>query len=93
MFYSADIFKSAGIDKDQVYLPTIGVGAINVLMTVVSVYLVGLAPNFAHFIFPQLQVDRVGRRTLHIGGMVGMLITTGIIPITIRFGVSLRKKN
>ena len=56
MFYSANIFRSAGIDKDQVYLPTIGVGAINVLMTVVSVYLVGLAPNFADFIFPQCRL-------------------------------------
>uniref|UniRef100_A0A915NQ02 Major facilitator superfamily (MFS) profile domain-containing protein n=1 Tax=Meloidogyne floridensis TaxID=298350 RepID=A0A915NQ02_9BILA len=47
---------------------TIAMGAINVLMTVVSVYLV--------------EHPRFGRRTLHITGMVGMCFSTAMIAIS-----------
>ncbi|KAL7080343.1 hypothetical protein ACQ4LE_000512 [Meloidogyne hapla] len=66
MFYSTDIFKSAGLKGQWPNYATLAMGAINVLMTVVSVYL----------------VDRLGRRTLLIGGFIGMLFTTAMIAVS-----------
>uniref|UniRef100_A0A1I8B908 MFS domain-containing protein n=1 Tax=Meloidogyne hapla TaxID=6305 RepID=A0A1I8B908_MELHA len=55
----------SGINAGPNYA-TLAMGAINVLMTVVSVYL----------------VDRLGRRTLLIGGFIGMLFTTAMIAVS-----------
>lgn len=49
-YYSTDFFKSAGIEQTQAQYATIGVGAIMVAMTVVTIPL----------------MDRAGRRTLHL---------------------------
>ena len=49
-YYSTDFFKSAGIDASQAQYATIGVGAILVLMTLITIPL----------------MDRVGRRILHL---------------------------
>jgi SP family facilitated glucose transporter-like MFS transporter 1 len=68
MFYSTAIFKGAGLKDQWPNYATIAMGAINVLMTVVSVYLV--------------EHPRFGRRTLHIAGMVGMCFSTAFIAIS-----------
>ncbi|KAL7073162.1 hypothetical protein ACQ4LE_007053 [Meloidogyne hapla] len=68
MFYSTAIFKGAGLKGQLPNYATIAMGAINVLMTVVSVYLV--------------EHPRFGRRTLHITGMVGMCFSTAMIAIS-----------
>ncbi|KAL3080558.1 hypothetical protein niasHS_013752 [Heterodera schachtii] len=63
MFYSSDIFKSAGLDKMWQNIATCIMGAVNVSMTVVSVYM----------------VERSGRRTLHLIGLLGTCVTTALL--------------
>uniref|UniRef100_A0A914IBK7 Major facilitator superfamily (MFS) profile domain-containing protein n=1 Tax=Globodera rostochiensis TaxID=31243 RepID=A0A914IBK7_GLORO len=66
MFYSTKIFKDAGLKEQWPNYATILMGAINVLMTVVSVYM----------------VERVGRRNLQLIGLSGMCVTTAMIAIS-----------
>jgi len=64
MFYSTQIFGFAGFS--QAILATVSVGCVNVIMTIVCVYL----------------VDRAGRRSLLIYGtsvMIGALLLLGIV--------------
>ncbi|KAL3109965.1 hypothetical protein niasHT_017338 [Heterodera trifolii] len=67
MFYSYDIFKSAGLEGQWPDVATIAMGTVNVLMTFVSVVL----------------VERLGRRTLHITGLVGVLLSSAFIAISL----------
>lgn len=46
MFYSTVIFKQAGLSNEGAVYATIGMGTVNVIMTVVSVWLVGLPAKF-----------------------------------------------
>lgn len=69
-YYSTNFFQSAGIGCDDAQYGTMGVGAIMVTMTIVTIPL----------------MDRLGRRTLHLVGMIGMIICT--ILITIALNVS-----
>jgi MFS family permease len=66
IYYSPKIFKIAGIESNTLtILPSILLGAVNVIFTVVSILL----------------IDRVGRRSLFFVGMSGMvlgLITMGM---------------
>ncbi|KAE9420349.1 hypothetical protein Angca_004934, partial [Angiostrongylus cantonensis] len=62
MFYSTVIFKQAGLSNENAVYATIGMGTVNVIMTVVSVWLVD-HPKF-------------GRRSLLLMGMIGMWIST-----------------
>lgn len=61
MFFSTIIFKSAGLGENAVYA-TLGMGLCNVIMTVVSVYLV--------------DHPRFGRRSLLLAGLIGMLLSS-----------------
>ena len=56
-YYSTDFFKSSGVAESDAPYATLGVGAIMVFMTLVTIPL----------------MDRLGRRTLHIAGLAGML--------------------
>merc|ERR1712241_1236350 len=61
IFYSTSIFEKAGLDKDQSQSATLGMGAMNVLMTIVSLVL----------------IEKAGRKTLMLVGlslMIGMTI-------------------
>ena len=59
IYYSPKIFKIAGIESNTLtILPSILLGAVNVLFTVVSIML----------------LDKLGRRPLYFIGMVGMII-------------------
>ncbi|MEM1058291.1 MAG: sugar porter family MFS transporter [Verrucomicrobiota bacterium] len=60
IYYAPTIFKMAGYESDSVaILATAGVGLLNVIMTVVAVFL----------------MDRVGRRPLLLIGLTGMCIS------------------
>lgn len=62
MFFSTQIFRSAGLSQDSAVYGTIGVGIVNVLMTLTSIWLVD-SPSF-------------GRRSLLLIGMVGMAVAS-----------------
>ena len=64
IYYAPSILESAGFKSAELsILGTMGIGVINVLATVVSVFL----------------VDRLGRRPLLLTGLVGMAISMGLI--------------
>lgn len=58
IIFAPDIFKAAGVGGDTALLQSMLVGLVNVLMTIVALWL----------------VDRKGRKTLLLWGAVGMLI-------------------
>ncbi|MFC7397138.1 sugar porter family MFS transporter [Chelatococcus sp. GCM10030263] len=59
-FYTPTIFALAGYEmKSSAMLLTVGVGALNLVMTAVAMAL----------------VDRIGRRPMFIGGLVGIVVT------------------
>ncbi|XP_072509779.1 solute carrier family 2, facilitated glucose transporter member 3 [Notamacropus eugenii] len=62
-YYSTGIFTDAGV-KEPIYA-TIGAGAVNVVFTVVSLFL----------------VERAGRRTLHLLGLGGMTLCTILMVV------------
>lgn len=64
MYYSPKIFQMAGFDGSVVAIgASIGVGVINVVATLLSVYF----------------VDRIGRRKLFFIGMTGMVISLSLL--------------
>ncbi|CAH2064540.1 unnamed protein product, partial [Iphiclides podalirius] len=60
IFFSTDIFRGANLSEGQSQYATLGMGAMNVVMTVVSLLLVEVA----------------GRKTLLLAGFGGMLVCT-----------------
>ncbi|VDO19116.1 unnamed protein product [Heligmosomoides polygyrus] len=69
MFYSTVIFKQAGLSNEGAVYATIGMGTVNVIMTVVSVWLVD-HPKF-------------GRRSLLLMGMIGMWVSTILLVVAL----------
>ncbi|XP_046435446.1 glucose transporter type 1 isoform X2 [Neodiprion pinetum] len=65
-YYSTDLFMSSGLTEESAKFATIGIGAIMVGMTLVSIPL----------------MDRTGRRTLHLYGLGGMFIFSIFITIS-----------
>ena len=64
IYYAPTIFQLAGLKSNSVaILATAGVGVVNVLMTVVALWL----------------LDRAGRRPLLLWGIVGMIISLGFL--------------
>jgi MFS transporter, SP family, galactose:H+ symporter len=64
IYYAPIIIQSAGIPSASgAILTTAGIGVVNVVMTVVSMWL----------------IDRVGRRPLLLTGIAGMIVTLGIL--------------
>jgi SP family galactose:H+ symporter-like MFS transporter len=64
IYYAPTILKSAGISSTSgAILATAGIGVVNVLMTLVSMWL----------------VDRVGRRPLLLIGTGGIIVTLGVL--------------
>jgi SP family facilitated glucose transporter-like MFS transporter 1 len=61
MFYSTEIFRGAGLTQQAATYATIAMGTLNVMQTIVSVWLV--------------DHPRFGRRALMMGGMAGMWIS------------------
>lgn len=65
MFYSTSIFESSGLDGLKALYATIGMGGINVLMTLISV----------------VMVEKAGRRTLLLIGFGGMAVVTLLLTV------------
>ena len=65
MFYSTAIFKNAGLIPIYAAYATIAMGFINVVQTLISVWLVD-HPKF-------------GRRSLHLAGLFGMMVSSILI--------------
>ncbi|XP_012287356.1 glucose transporter type 1 isoform X4 [Orussus abietinus] len=65
-YYSTNLFTSSGLTDENAKFATIGIGAIMVCMTLVSIPL----------------MDRTGRRTLHLYGLGGMFIFSIFITIS-----------
>ncbi|UYV74406.1 SLC2A4 [Cordylochernes scorpioides] len=65
-YYSTTIFTGAGLDKQHATLATMGVGIIMVTMTFITIPL----------------MDRLGRRALHLGGLLGMLVFSVLLTVT-----------
>ncbi|XP_032004419.1 solute carrier family 2, facilitated glucose transporter member 3, partial [Hylobates moloch] len=64
-YYSTGIFKDAGV-QEPIYA-TIGVGVVNTIFTVVSLFL----------------VERAGRRTLHMIGLGGMAFCSTLMTVSL----------
>ncbi|CAK1547892.1 unnamed protein product [Leptosia nina] len=69
IFFSTDIFNNAGLDTTQSQFATLGMGAMNVIMTVISLLL----------------VERAGRKTLLLVGFGGMMVCTIGLCIAIQY--------
>lgn len=76
MFFSTKIFTMAQLDKNSAQNATMGVGAMNVLMTFISLIL----------------VERAGRKTLLMIGFTGMFVDTALLAICLAFAVSIRPR-
>jgi sugar porter (SP) family MFS transporter len=63
IYYAPTIIASTGLENVASTLATVGVGLVNVIMTVVAI----------------LVIDRVGRKPLLLVGLVGMVVSLGII--------------
>jgi sugar porter (SP) family MFS transporter len=64
IYYAPLIIQSAGVSSASgAILATAGIGAVNVLMTIVSMWL----------------IDRIGRRPLLLTGIAGMVVTLGVL--------------
>ncbi len=69
IYYAPTIIQSAGIPSASgAILATAGIGLVNVIMTVVSMWL----------------IDRVGRRPLLLTGIAGMAISLGVLGYVFR---------
>ncbi|MBU0895945.1 MAG: sugar porter family MFS transporter [Candidatus Omnitrophica bacterium] len=66
IYYAPTIFEFAGFSSHKVsILATVGVGVVNVLMTIVAIWF----------------IDRIGRKPLLYIGMTGMAISLGILGL------------
>jgi len=64
IYYAPTIFEFAGFDSASVaILATMGVGVVNVLMTIVSIKV----------------IDKIGRRALLFMGLIGMVVSLGTL--------------
>jgi SP family galactose:H+ symporter-like MFS transporter len=69
IYFAPTIIRTAGASSIQVsILATAGIGVVNVLMTIVSMWL----------------IDRVGRRPLLLIGITGMAISLGVLGFLFR---------
>lgn len=70
IYYAPKILQSAGFNSASgAILATVGVGIVNVGMTILAMFL----------------VDRAGRRALLLVGIAGMIITLGVLGLSFRY--------
>jgi len=67
MFFSTQIFLSAGLDADASQMASVGMGGVNVIMTFVSMVL----------------IDMSGRKTLMLAGLLVMLCGTSLLMFSL----------
>lgn len=73
MFFSTKIFEMAQLSPDGAKYATLGMGTLNVIMTLVSLFL----------------VEVFGRKTLLLVGFSAMFIDTVLLTIALMFAVSI----
>ena len=73
IFYSTSIFESAGLSGSDAQSATLGMGAMNVAMTFVSLVL----------------IEKAGRKTLMLVGLSVMVVCTTMLLICLALAVSL----
>lgn len=66
-YYSTVIFQKTGLTGNEAQYANLGLGATNIIITVVSVFL----------------MDRLGRRILHLTGITGMFFTSSILFVSL----------
>jgi SP family galactose:H+ symporter-like MFS transporter len=72
IYYAPHIIQAAGIPSASgAILATVGIGLVNVIMTVVSMLL----------------IERVGRRPLLLTGIIGMTISLGVLGLAFRLSI------
>ncbi|XP_021914508.1 solute carrier family 2, facilitated glucose transporter member 1-like isoform X3 [Zootermopsis nevadensis] len=69
MFFSTKIFRMAQLDDKSAQYATLGMGAVNVFMTLVSMVI----------------VEKAGRKTLLLIGFAGMCVTTVLLTISLAY--------
>ena len=70
IYYAPRILQTAGLNSASgAILATVGVGVVNVGMTILAMFL----------------VDRAGRRPLLLVGIAGMIITLGVLGLSFRY--------
>ena len=69
IYYAPTIIKSTGLADVASVLATVGIGVVNVLMTIVAI----------------LVIDRIGRKPLLLIGLAGMFVSLGIIGAAFLF--------
>ncbi|VVC30270.1 Sugar/inositol transporter,Major facilitator superfamily domain,Major facilitator, sugar transporter- [Cinara cedri] len=69
MFFSTKIFEMAGMSKDGAKYATLGMGSLNVIMTLISLFLVEMS----------------GRKTLLLIGFSSMFVDTVLLTISLMF--------
>jgi SP family facilitated glucose transporter-like MFS transporter 1 len=67
IYYSTIIFQAAGFNKETSDYVNLSLGATNIIVTVISVFL----------------MDRLGRRILHLTGIAGMFFTSLFLVISL----------
>lgn len=72
IYYAPTIFNKAGLGKSASILGTLGIGTINVLMTLVAIAV----------------IDKLGRKKLMLWGNIGMTISLLVLATTIFTGIS-----
>lgn len=71
LYYSPRIFEGAGLASDAAFLSSVGIGAINILFTLVGMAL----------------IDRLGRKQLMYIGSVGYIVSLGMVAVAFFLGV------
>ena len=71
-YYSTNLFMTTGLTESHAKYATIGIGAVMVVMTLISIPL----------------MDKSGRRTLHLYGLGGMFVFSIFITISFLVKVS-----
>jgi SP family facilitated glucose transporter-like MFS transporter 1 len=69
MFFSTKIFRMAQLDDKSAQYATLGMGAVNVFMTLISMVI----------------VEKAGRKTLLLVGFAGMCCTTILLTICLAY--------
>jgi MFS transporter, SP family, arabinose:H+ symporter len=70
IYYAPRVFELAGIGKDAAFLQSAGIGFVNLVFTMLGLYL----------------IDRIGRKKLMLIGSIGYIISLSAVAAAFQFG-------